>query len=270
MFFNALPVLLIFLSLGVIVIVLLRRLPEITAINTDTIPEAKVAEVKRQLLIKRLERKLRTGVVAAWQKTATLRLVAKEKSISFYQKLVALEEYYRRSVSTTTKGMSEADNSLPTDQAGLLIKEAVREQQEGRFTGAEHCYLEAIKHDPRRAEAYLGLGLLYRGQKQYKESIEALVFARKLNNDLTTCVTLGETYLESGHPREALLIFKSVLKSDPNNEHYLDRLLEAAILLGKKKLAIDTLADLSGVNPKYHKLVEFKQRINAIPGDGRR
>ena len=59
MFFNVAPVLLIFFALGVIVVIVLRRLPEITAINTDTMLEAKSAEVKRQLLVKRLDRKVR-------------------------------------------------------------------------------------------------------------------------------------------------------------------------------------------------------------------
>ena len=52
--FNTLPVLIIFLAVAVIIIIVVRRLPEITAINVDTIPEARAADVKRQLLIQRL------------------------------------------------------------------------------------------------------------------------------------------------------------------------------------------------------------------------
>src|SRR3989338_8655518 len=160
--FNVLPVLLIFTALGVIIVVVLRRLPEITSINTETIPEIKAANVKRQLLARRLERKIRYIMMAAWESTATLRAGAKEKAISYYQNLSKLEEHYRQLPTIKTDSVEGINSSLPTDQLSQLVRSADNERQAGRLVEAEQLYLKAIKLDPRRTDAYLGLGIIYR------------------------------------------------------------------------------------------------------------
>lgn len=273
MLFNVLPVLLIFTALGVIIVVVLRRLPEITSINTETIPEVRVADVKRQLLARRLERKMRYAMMAVWESTAALRSGAKEKAILYYQKLSKLEEHHRHSATTKVNDVVGTDSSspTPTDQPSQLVRDANSERQAGRLSEAERLYLEAVRLDPRRVDAYLGLGLIYRVQRQYKEAIEALIYAKKLSHDNPSiAVTLGEVYIEAGRPRKALPILRVVLKTEPTNEHCLDRLLEAAILLGEKKLALATLSTLTEISREYPKLVSFKQRIAAIPSRPRR
>lgn len=269
MLFNVLPVLLIFAAVAVIIIIIVRRLPEITAINADTIPEARTAEIKRQLLVQRLERKLRHGLKAAWESTTTWRSSVKEKTAALYQKLSALEEHYRKAQGAAV-GEQPTDSNAPSGPAGQLVNRADQERQAGRWAEAEQLYLEAISIDHHCVDAYLGLGLLYRAQRQYKEAVEALSYAKKLREDITTTVVFGEACIEAGRPADALNAFQAAVKSEPSNEHYLVRLLEAAILLRKKQLATATLTQLTKLNSEYPKLVEFKQRIAAIPSKQRR
>jgi len=270
MLFNILPVLLIFAAVAVMIIVIVRRLPEITAINTDTIPEARSAEVKRQLLVQRLERKLRRGFMVIWESTTTWRSSAKEKTAALYQKLCALEDHYRRPPGTAVGEQPPSVSSMPTDPAGQLVWRADQERHSGRWSEAEQLYLEAVRLDHHCVDAYLGLGLIYRAQRQYKEAVEALSYAKKLREDMATTVAFGEACLEAGRPADALSAFQAAVKSEPSNEHYLGRLLEAAILLRKKQLAAATLMQLTKLNSEYPKLVEFKQRIAAIPSKQRR
>ena len=264
MFFNVAPVLLIFFALGVIVVIVLRRLPEITAINTDTMLEAKSAEVKRQLLVKRLDRKVRDIFNYFWRSTADFRASAKGQAASLYERLSSLEEYYRRSSVKQADYVLGADAASENDGLGQLVREADKERDAGHTDEAERLYLEAIKRDVRRVDAYLGLGLMYRGQRQYKEAIESLTYAGKLRDDADIAAALGEVCLEAKRPIEALAALKNAGKAEPQNPRYLDRLLEAAILLGKKRLAQDTLFSLTSINPENPKLVEYKQRVYAI------
>lgn len=269
MLFNVLPVLLIFAAIAIIIIIIVRRLPEITAINTDTIPEARAAEVKRQLLVQRLDRKLRHGLKFAWESTTTWRSSVKEKTIVLYQQLCALEDRYRKTPGAPA-GEQPSVSLSPSDPAGQLVCRADQERKAGRWPEAEELYLEAIRLDHHCVDAYLGLGLLYRAQRQYREAMEALSYAKKLREDITTTVAFGEACLEAGRAADACNAFEAAVKSEPLNEHYLDRLLEAAILLGKKRFAAEILEKLVGLNKDHPKLVEFKQRIAAISSKKRK
>lgn len=270
MLFNILPILLIFTAMAVIIIIIVRRLPEITALNTDTISEARSAEIKRQLLVQRLERKLRHGLNSIWESTAAWRLSAKEKATALYQKLCAMEDHYRKAKGAAVSEQLSSAISMPSDPVGQLVWRADQDRQAGRWTEAEEFYLEAIGLDHHCVDAYLGLGLIYKAQRQYREAVEALSYAKKLREDITTTVAFGEACIEAGRAADALSAFQAAVRSEPSNEHYLDRLLEAAILLRKKQLAAATLSQLTKLNSEYPKLVEFKQRITAIPSKQRK
>ena len=66
MVFDVLPVLLMFVSFAIIVVVVGRRLPQIAALNVEEMVEAQTATKKRQLLLERLEARVKTVIDAFW------------------------------------------------------------------------------------------------------------------------------------------------------------------------------------------------------------
>jgi tetratricopeptide (TPR) repeat protein len=262
MLFNVVPVLLIFAAVAVIVTVVARRLPEIAAINTETIPEARAAEVKRQLLIERLQRKLKALLAVAWAKTASSRQAVRTTAARLYATLAALEERYRRPISAAP---TASRTPTPADPVGRLLAEAAQAREAGQRDEAERRYLEVIRLDRRNVSAYRGLGRLYSEQGQYGEAREALAFALRLQEEASTYDALGEICRQAGDITAALDAWQAAVKLEPTNADYLDRLLEVAILGEHKRLATSTLSRLSAVDPDRASLGELRARVAALP-----
>jgi len=292
MLYNVLPVLLIFVSLAIIIVLVGRHLPEIASLNIDEIPEARSAAKKRQLLVERLDRRIRETTGTLWSLTSSVRTRAKDSSIKLYDKLIDLEARYRLN-------NSEPKPVPPSEVVAADLNQAEVSLATGHTAEAEKGYLEIIKNDNQNVEAYKGLGLLYTEIRQYDEARQSLEYARKLNpedpatyealaklsreegkndsakeaylqaircapNDISKLIGLGDTLLVMGDNKGALKAFREAVKLEPSNPRCLDRLLEVCILLGNKRLANNTLERLTEVNPENKKLQDFKDKINLI------
>jgi tetratricopeptide (TPR) repeat protein len=75
---------------------------------------------------------------------------------------------------------------------------------------------------------------------------------------------LAELLLKVNQPDIAREAIESALDLEPKNPKYLDLLIEIAILLSDKKMALDTYNELRLVNPENQKLDSFKSRINEL------
>lgn len=287
MLFDIVPILLIFGAAMIIVVVVGRRLPDIASINVETLPEAQAAAKKRQLLIQRLERNVRSATSRMWQSTAPLRGAVRGRAGSFYDRLLVLEDAYRPAKRSR-------------QPVNVLLADAERERLQGNDEVAEKLYLEVIAADHHNGRAYRGLGVLYHQKGQYEEARQALQHATKINpNDagsyaelarIATAqgkladarhayeeavrlrprqvqyyIDLGDVTLAMGDAKAAVEAFAAAADLESANPRCLDRLLEASILVGRKKLAVGTLKRLAEVNPDNRKLADFAARVEAIP-----
>jgi hypothetical protein len=75
---------------------------------------------------------------------------------------------------------------------------------------------------------------------------------------------LAELLLKEKQPETALEAIESALDLEPKNPKYLDLLIEVAILLNDKKMAMDAYNELRLVNPENQKLDSFKSRIGEL------
>lgn len=289
MLYDALPVLLIFVAVVIIVAVILRRLPDIATINVETIPEAQSAAAKRQLLVQRLERKFRALAKQTWEGSASRREAIRSLVGDMYGRLLEWEK--------KNKKPSKVLSSPGAVESVLAEAEQAREAERDE---AEELYLEVIRLDHRNAKAYLGLGLLYRSYELYEEARQALEYAVRIDRanveafaalgklseeegkyvdaraayeqaialdpeNIEFHIALGDIALLSKDAEGALSAFESAAALEPSNPRCLDRLLEACILVGNKRLATSTLKRLSEVNPENNKLVDFRTRVAALP-----
>lgn len=289
MLFDVIPVLLLFVSLATIFLVVGRRLPEISSLKVEDLVEAQTANTKRQLLVQRLEERLKTIAKTSWSKTANLRQTAGEKVATTYDWLKQME----RNARFSNKSNKPENNLLE------ILKVANSEFRDKRWNEAEQLYLDVLRYDERNRDAYVGLGLTYKALEQYEDAKESLMFALKLDKQDTSSwlalaevqielsdmsgaiisyrelcdlkpeimeykIALGDLYMSTGESETALSIFEEVVKNEPSNPRGLDRLLEVAIVCKKKRLCQTTLRRLKKVNPENNKISDFEERINSL------
>ncbi len=253
------PWILIGICAVVLLIVALRKIPYLRALDVLSIPKTRAAALKNSLVAKRLER-----AGAKWGKAVKVVLtpvafVGKVGVHSLKAKVMSLEERYQRL-------KKEAVDPSMTDPALVkrMLAEAETLGKEGRYGEAEKKLIEVLSHDPKNMGIYEELGRLYMLTKNYDQAEETLSFILKTNpNDASVLVSLGEVELKRENPKAAAIYFVKATRKRPKNPKYLDFLVEASIQAGDLELAKKTLARLSLVNPENQKIGEFQERIEA-------
>lgn len=252
MLFDVLPVLIIFTAAAVGLIVFTRRLPDIAAINVDTIPEEQAAHVKRRLLAARFERKMRAMFAGFWQRTAAARANTGQALTKFGRMIQALEQRYRAAAREAPVHSSDATPSssvskpaivaTPQHSGASLLAAAEAARREHNFEVAEQSYLELIKLDSHNADAYGGLGLLYRDKGMYEEAREALEYAVKLHEAADTYAALGDVAQARQDYDGAITAYDKATILEPLNSDYLDHYIEVCILGGRNSEAASAIA----------------------------
>lgn len=295
MLYNIIPIILFFGSVTVVIGIVLRRLPDIASIRVETIAEAKAAATKRSILIDRLRRKFMTTTTQLWVGTTAHRAKALQTAKALATRLQQLEKTYRPMVEKKQE---------PKTVAEMLVRANELREQE-RYGEAEKLYLECIRVDHRSADAYFGLGVLYQLQEEYAQARQSLAYATRLrHNDPAAYVALARVEIEETKYADARAAFAKAIElepeviehrielgdvammekdydaaveayqgavaKEPSNPRCLDRLLESSILLGNKRLAVDTLRTLTDVNPENQKLLEFRQRVAELGSKGKK
>lgn len=259
MIVTLIPVIFIFLSLTILVIIAVRKVPYLRALDVLSIPKTKVDELKKSLVAKRLER---MGV--KWGGAAKVLLrpvstVAKAGAGALKTKVASLEEKYQR----LKKEAIDPTMSDP-EMIKRMVEDALNLSREGRYGEAEKKLIEALSHDPKNMWIYEDLGRLYMATKNYDQAEETLSFILKTHpNDASVLTSLGEVELKREQPKAAAIYFMKATRKRPKNPKYLDFLVEASIQAGDTELARKTLAKLSLVNPENQKIGEFQERIEA-------
>jgi Tfp pilus assembly protein PilF len=99
------------------------------------------------------------------------------------------------------------------------VQSGIKYKIEGNYESATTELLEAVKIDPKHAEAHRQLGLVYGFEGLFDESIEELKIAVDLNvSNAAIRADLGMTYAMLGMFDEAKAEFELVLQIDPSNE----------------------------------------------------
>jgi tetratricopeptide (TPR) repeat protein len=254
------PLGIIILSALVLIVMAIRKIPYLRALDVLSAPEQKAKNLKRAIIASRLSRagakygermkKFFSPIVGA----------AKSGGRKAAEKVSALEERYQklRRESMGPHALTPETIKEMIDKAETLIKEA-------RYGEAEKILIEVLSHDAKSVEAYESLGYLFMLQKNYDQAEETYNFILKIQpGDASVLTSLGEIELARNNPEKAKGYFDKAVKKRPHNPKYLDFLVEASIEAKDASSARRALEQLRGANPENQKLSEFEERIQAI------
>ncbi|MFQ6044336.1 MAG: FlgO family outer membrane protein, partial [Candidatus Poribacteria bacterium] len=129
----------------------------------------------------------------------------------------------------------------PADPVVEIFRRALRLQNKDRIDEAIKLYLEGLKIDANRAEAYNNLGICYGKKKLIKEAREAYETAIRLKPRFPEVYNnLGWLLLETGDPERAIEQFQKGLELAPKTLHIWINLAWAYHVKGDYKKAIET------------------------------
>jgi tetratricopeptide (TPR) repeat protein len=300
MSFSFIPFILILFSLAVIIVIVIRKFPQLSLLDVENIPEVKQLRHKDQLLKKKAEKEFEK-TRETWKKRVRPVLQwLKRVQLSFRKYVGKIEREVTRRKSATVSVREDA--TLPAAEQNAvrtLLQKAGQSLEKGENDQAEEEYIAVIKIDEMSREAYKGLAEVYINKRQLVEAEETLKFllqlgdaddqvytklgnlaekkgevdkaieyyqqAVLLNDQISTrFVKLAELLKSINQNQTALEAITQALDLEPNNPKYLDILAELAILVHDKKLAESTWGKLRMVNSENQKLEVLRERIDKI------
>lgn len=300
----AIPLVLMGASLATVVVVIARRFSALSLLDVTTIPGVKEETKKREFLRKKIEKQATETQRKRAEEWRPILEKLKGIQLAFRRYVGRVERMIAREKLRARRGYSAPEGDAPpsgtaTELRGLL-NDAAFSLAEGNLEEAEKRYLAVIRLDAKHADAYLGLGDVYRRQGQTDEAKETYQFVAQLdpNNDIAR-MKLAELAEETGDTAEAIRQYEqAVLLNDnipsrffklsellaslgeyqtafeasrqavelePENPKYLDMLAEVGILSQNKDAARDAYERLRMVNPENQKLAVLKDKIERMP-----
>lgn len=295
--YHIVPFLLIILSLAGIVVVLVRRFPQLTLLDVDTIPEVRADKKKAEFLKKRVEVK---GQEAQKKR--------REQWKPVLDQLTTMQSAFRRYVGNLErrlahKRMNRVETAEQKGQKREELRSIVHDAELARhaedFEAAEKKCIAAIRIDPKNPEPYRSLAEVYMAQGQTSEAKETLLFLHQMEpNDDMVLVRLAELSEQENNLQAAIEYYQqAVLLNDhlpqrfaklaqllqqleqyptaleairqavdiePQNPKFLDMMVEISIMVGDKALSEKAFQDLRMVNPENQKLSALKERIQKM------
>lgn len=257
------------LSLLGLAVIAIRKFPQISLIDTGSIPQEREAKQKHEIVKRRVERMLAEGWQARAAKVTPIFGALQAWFRRQYGKIQALEQQME-------KGMPVLVMDQPT-HVQALFNEIESLVGAGKHAEAEKKYIEIISIDRRNLAAYRGLGEAYMAMKQFELARETFAFLAKAyraeaGEDATAKAEAAKMHYASALACKGLedmvcvrQAMGSAAELEPSNPKYLDLLLEACILTGDKVKAKEVFNAFRTANPENQKLETLYQTIVDMP-----
>ncbi|HCC22351.1 hypothetical protein A2480_00710 [Candidatus Uhrbacteria bacterium RIFOXYC2_FULL_47_19] len=291
MFFYLVLLAIIIVCAGIMALIFVRKFPQLTLIETESMPQVQNSARKKQIMDERVSRAAKKFVVG---------------TLKFLSPLVTrLRDSFRRLVHHLTTLDRQFKNEQPLkpeqrqNRIDRLRKSAAKLVEQEKFGEAEKKLIEILTFDEMNEDVYRDLGELYLFTKKWDRARETYAFlirvlVRRLCGQSVTeshgvPVPKRESFAETcvaGAPEHAEIArefanfshvcsasndwgaakvgLKTSLSFEPSNPRYLDLLVEACIMDGDKDRAIAALERLRVVNPENQKLRVLQERILAL------
>lgn len=261
--FNIIPFLIIVISLVVVIFIILKKFPQLSRIDTNTIQSEKESQTKQKILSSRLARKTEKLASMASGFFAKYKEMMQEKVNEVHE---ALEEKKEEIEREEFKEMlvTQADEEKKEEIIEEQLEQAEELSQEDNFEKAEQKYIDIISADPKNVEAYMGLGELYKANAKFAEAQETFSYVAKLNPEsaepefaIAEVLELQAKHSEAiSHAQKAVAL--------EQNPRYITQLIEIAIIAGNKQVALDAIKLLEEVNPENGAIDEYKEQISTL------
>jgi len=279
------PFVFILLSLAAIVVVIVRKFPQLTLLDVDSIPEVKAGKKKDEYLKKKVDKQAKEFDKLREKVVKPLIQKLKEVQLSFRKYVGEVQKKVMEQAEKDAKKTGKKSKQ----NLKALIREGEQAMSDEDLDAAEKKFIEAVRINPKNKQAYFGLGKVYHKQGEYADAVEALEFLLTLDpEDDAVLVELAEVAEDRGDTAKAIEYYeKSVLVEDgkatrfiklaelmeklgkhepaleavqqavelePQNPKYLDKLVEISVECGNKDLAEQAYKELRMVNPENKKL----------------
>lgn len=271
------------IGIGIIVV---RKFPYLSLINTEDLPEEQAAKKKREIIQGRVARK--ATEIGRKMSTAMTEQATKAGTwmANAQTHLEDLERQYR---GPEKKPLVETPAD-PKERSEALLAEAEKLARLGDATTAEEKFIEAISWNAKEERAYRGLAELYATTKRYGQAVETLDFLVKMVKrengcrhgegvDDGTCPASSAAHadiasylanaaasaLAQGDSYEARTRLSRAIALVPMNPRYLDMMFEACMSDGDREAAAEALDKLKVANPDNQKIGLFEERLRALP-----
>lgn len=296
---SLLPLILVLASLGIMVFLVLRRWPQITLLDADTIPEAVEEKKKEKILRDRAKKKTQVQRVVWAGRMEPLRRFWKRIQAAFR---AYVSKVQRDVIDAQQKKRDKRQKKNPqkaVDDVRQLLQQAEAAVRGEEWDKAEEYFIRVIQIDPKHKDAYRGLGQVYLSQKQYAEAKETYGFLHQLEpsddgvlarlgeiaeaeHDISGAVEwyeksvllnpnaagrfarLADLFLALNQPETAREAVLQAVELEPENPRYLDNMIEIGIMLGDSEMAKQGVAQLRSVNPENQKIEVFQEKIRHL------
>lgn len=248
-------IILFLIAASAIVLIVVRKFPQLASLHIEESSRDKLKQLKKNLVLSRITRSvqaIKKKIIApeTWQR---IQYLVRQS----YARLKMLEEKYRTNTTDT--------------KIKILLKRGLSNIVDDPEL-AEQCFLDVITLDPRNLDAYEGLSQIYLERKNMHEACEIADFLVKLNPAAKGryFFALAQAFLQTGDRAEAWKYALQSIDTEPTNPKYLDFIIELAILDGNVREGSEYTERLRAVNPENAKLVDFKERLQALTKEARK
>lgn len=278
MIFYFIPLILIVASLIVIIFIIIKKIPDLAAINVESIAKEKEVRVKNRIITERLARRFFSFKKILIEIFTPLKKTASSIWSGVYQKAVELEkDELKKSqlASSVNESLKKSDTGEKISNKLIEAKKFLADQN---FTRTEEVCISIVELDAKNLDVYEILTELYSEKKEYKKARETCRHSIKLllkngaqadgsvlKHQLANCYAdLGWVYQLENKNNYALSNFQKAVKIEPHNPRFLDLLLKICIILKNKNLAQKTFEALKKADPENQKLVGLSEEISNI------
>ncbi len=265
MILNLIIIALLVISLAIVLVIVYRKLPQVSNIDVDSLKSEKTEKVKVALIEDRLKRTLKAATKKAVARIAPTFQGSIDKVVHHIErariKKMELELEQKKSV------MEKKDEETVDQHLMDLLSEAEKYMDAEDWGKAEERLIASLTIDPKFIPAYRLLGELYAHQKSFdqaKETMRYVVSLTKQSPQATDLFFLGEIEKLLGNEKLAFKYFSQAVDVEPGNPKYLDLLLEQCILCREKNVAWAAFQKLKEVNPQNNKLEDFREKLREL------
>ncbi len=284
--YDIIPLILIVFSIFVIIFIIVKKIPEIISINVDTIANEQINKAKQKIINQRLIRLRQEYLSKFMRLIEPIIIFVKKNWDKFYYKVLEKIDDIKRSRENNIK----LTNEEKITTISQLLNDGQSLIKEEKYSEAEKKIIKAIAYDSKNINAYKSLGQLYFTTKQYNLAEETYKHLIKLleegklsrdnlkqsnlqiNEDLDNVNSQISSYyidlalIEKAREdyKNAISYAKKAIEIEPLNPRYLDILIELAIIIEDKSLAIRSLDKLKQTDPKNQKISQLEDKISEI------
>ncbi len=250
------------------------------------------------------EQKQKEMLKPAFGKLKEVQVWFRKTVLSVYKKTldkVETKKNSRRTVLSSTpsdQNQVKEDNNL-SDDIKKILEVGNKSLQEDDLEIAEDKFISVIRLDPKNSDAYFGLASVYIKKEEWEEASDTLGYLLKINpdnvkvllalagvyenkDDLEKAIEcyekaviaddsqaeifakVGELLLDINQCDNALEAMRQASELEPENQDYLDKLVDISVKCGNKELADEYYQKLRMLDPENSRLAILRGKIDSV------